>query len=105
MDEQTSVSGPLPNSYWVTPGRFAAGGFPGAGASYLTATRFKALTEAGISCFINLTETGELPSYRRCGNGISRPGLDPGVPPLFHPRPEHPPRPAADEADSRRDRR
>ena len=29
MDEQTSVSGPLPNSYWVTPGRFAAGGYPG----------------------------------------------------------------------------
>ena len=43
MDEQTSVSGPLPNSYWVTPGSFAAGGYPGAGASYLTATRFKAL--------------------------------------------------------------
>ena len=63
MDEQTSVSGPLPNSYWVTPGSFAAGGFPGSGASYLTTTRFKALTEAGISCFINLTETGELPSY------------------------------------------
>ena len=63
MDKQTSVSGPLPNSYWVTPGSFAAGGYPGAGASYLTTTRFKALTEAGISCFINLTETGELPSY------------------------------------------
>ena len=43
MDEQTSVSGPLPNSYWVVPGRFAAGGFPGSGASYLTVTRFKAL--------------------------------------------------------------
>ena len=43
MDKQTSVSGPLPNSYWVTPGSFAAGGYPGAGASYLTTTRFKAL--------------------------------------------------------------
>ena len=63
MDKQHSGGGPLPNSYWVVPGQFAAGGYPGAGASYLATTRFKALTAAGISFFINLTETGELPSY------------------------------------------
>ena len=63
MDKQTTGAGPLPNSYWVVPEHFAAGGYPGAGASYLTTTRFKALVASGISCFINLTEMGELPSY------------------------------------------
>ena len=64
MDEATPPTGPIPNSYWVIPGRFAAGGYPGAGISYYTSARFEALAESGIDCFINLTQVGELPSYR-----------------------------------------
>ena len=63
MKEQTPRTGPLPNSYWVVPGRFAAGGYPGAGVSTYTSARFKALANAEISCYINLTQKGELPSY------------------------------------------
>ena len=63
MDQSTSTTGPLPNSYWVIPGRFAAGGYPGAGMPISTTIRLKALAEAGIDCYINLTQVGELPSY------------------------------------------
>ena len=81
MDQQTSAAGPLPNSYWVIQGRFAAGGYPGAGASYLTRTRFRSLAEAGINCFINLTETGELPSYLDVAREET---LAQGLTPEFH---------------------
>ncbi len=63
MDESTSTTGPLPNSYWVIPGRFAAGGYPGAGMPISSVIRLRSLAEAGIDCYINLTQIGELPSY------------------------------------------
>ncbi len=63
MDESTPTTGPLPNSYWVIRGRFAAGGYPGAGMPISTTIRLKSLAEAGIDCYINLTQVSELPSY------------------------------------------
>jgi hypothetical protein len=55
---------PLPNSYWVVPGRLLAGEYP-IGADYTDArARLARFREAGISSFIDLTEKGELPEYR-----------------------------------------
>ncbi len=50
---------PLPNSYWVKPGRFAAGEYPGAKEPELAATKLKTLLDTGINHFIDLTEPGE----------------------------------------------
>jgi Cyclin-dependent kinase inhibitor 3 (CDKN3) len=55
---------PLPNSYWVIPGRLLAGEYP-IGADYTDArARLARFREAGINYFIDLTEKGEAPAYR-----------------------------------------
>ena len=54
---------PSPNSYWVKPGRFAAGEYPGAMDSGQAVRKLEALLDAGIGHFIDLTETGELVPY------------------------------------------
>ena len=55
---------PIPNSYWVIRGRFAAGEYPGAVDSGAAASKVRAVLDAGIDCFIDLTEQGELLPYR-----------------------------------------
>ena len=55
---------PLPNTYWVLPGRFLAGEYPGAADELQARARLKRLDEAGIHNFLDLTEEGELPAYR-----------------------------------------
>ena len=58
MDPQpaaSTVAVPLPNSYWVRPGRLLAGEHPGEGLSRLL--------EAGIDCFIDLTQPHEVAPY------------------------------------------
>jgi hypothetical protein len=55
---------PLPNSYWVIPGRLLAGEYP-IGVDYTDArARLARFREAGINSFIDLTEKGEAPEYR-----------------------------------------
>ena len=55
---------PLPNSYWVIPGRLLAGEYP-IGMDYTDArARLARLRETGINYFIDLTEKGEMPEYR-----------------------------------------
>jgi hypothetical protein len=54
---------PLPNSYWLTPGKLLGGEYPGAETDNDTQQRLRALMDAGIDCFINLTRPGELPAY------------------------------------------
>ena len=54
---------PSPNSYWVIPGRFAAGEYPGALERREATTRVKTLLDAGIDHFIDLTRPGELNPY------------------------------------------
>ena len=54
---------PFPNSYWVVPGRFAAGEYPGARVESDARTKLRALLQAGITHFIDLTESNELLSY------------------------------------------
>ena len=47
---------PIPNSYWVKPGRFAAGEYPGAFYPSDAAVKVQTLLEAGIDHFIDLTQ-------------------------------------------------
>lgn len=54
---------PLPNTYWVDPGRLLAGEYPGTSSRGDTADRVKRLVEAGVTFFLDLTEKGELKSY------------------------------------------
>ncbi len=56
---------PLPNTYWVLPGRALAGEHPAGDGKPDTLARLKSLHEAGINYFIDLTEEGEMPEYRR----------------------------------------
>ena len=54
---------PLPNSYWVIPGRFAAGEYPGAKDPGEAAARLHTLLGSGVNHFMDLTEPGELDPY------------------------------------------
>jgi protein-tyrosine phosphatase len=56
-------SPPLNESYWVKPGRFLAGEYPGHWDERRTSQRLDSLLEAGIDTFIDLTRLGELPPY------------------------------------------
>ena len=48
---------PIPNSYWVSPGRLAAGEYPGAPDLASARTKLRAVLESGVDHFIDLTET------------------------------------------------
>jgi ADP-ribosyl-[dinitrogen reductase] hydrolase len=80
---------PLRNSHWIEPGRILAGEHPSAGGVRATRKRIGKLVDAGIDCFFDLTEPGELDSYEPLlaaaarGREISylrRPIRDHGVP-------------------------
>ena len=49
------TDGPMANSYWVVPGRFAAGEYPGHPNPRVAAARLRTLLGAGIDHFIDLT--------------------------------------------------
>jgi hypothetical protein len=55
---------PLPNSYWVIPGRLLAGEYPGGADFTDSRARLARVRDAGIDYFVDLTEEGELPAYR-----------------------------------------
>ena len=54
---------PLPNTYWVVPGRLLAGEYPGGQSVEETRQRLAKLLAAGIRCFIDLTQPDELEPY------------------------------------------
>lgn len=56
MDARDGADRPFPNAYWVTPGRFAAGEYPGAKDPREAAPRLRTLLHAGLTHFIDLTE-------------------------------------------------
>jgi ADP-ribosylglycohydrolase len=60
-----TVPPPLENTYWVDPGRLLAGDYPGAGSESVVRARIRKLVDAGVGCFIDLTEPGELEPYER----------------------------------------
>jgi ADP-ribosylglycohydrolase len=57
------LSTPIPNCYWVQPGRLLAGEYPGSMSRAEAMERVHRLLAAGITSFIDLTEQGELPDY------------------------------------------
>lgn len=59
VSTRDSTDGPLPNSYWVVPGRLAAGEYPGAKDPVEAAVRLRTLLGAGINHFIDLTAAHE----------------------------------------------
>lgn len=56
---------PIPASYWVLPGRLLVGEYPGSVSRAAAMERLRAFLSAGVTCFVDLTEPGELPSYER----------------------------------------
>jgi ADP-ribosyl-[dinitrogen reductase] hydrolase len=54
---------PLPNSYWVLPGRLLAGEYPGGLGPEQTQARLARLLEAGVNSFVDLTQPGEAEPY------------------------------------------
>jgi hypothetical protein len=56
---------PLPNTYWVVPDSILAGEHPYGAEEADTRARIERLCTAGINYFIDLTEPGEMPDYRK----------------------------------------
>jgi len=56
---------PFPDSYWIIPNQFLAGGYPGSNRGEVTFSRQRmaALLEAGFNTIIDLTRPGEVPPY------------------------------------------
>jgi hypothetical protein len=54
---------PIPESYWVEPGRLLAGEYPGKFDQDITRQRLDTLIEAGFNTFIDLTKADETVPY------------------------------------------
>ena len=57
------VAPPPAWSYWVRPDELLAGEYPGAATPEATRARLLTLADAGIRCFFDLTQPGELRAY------------------------------------------
>lgn len=75
---------PLPNCYWVLPAALLAGEYPGGRTPEATRARLARLLAAGVRCFVDLTEAGELEPYQSLlpvdADYFRRPIADHGVP-------------------------
>ncbi len=81
---------PIDTTYWVVPGRLLVGEHPGSRSRARSMDRLRRFLEAGITCFIDLTELDESPAYDMhlpfetpAGRRISylrRPIIDHGLP-------------------------
>ncbi len=63
MIDSTPSARPDPNTYWVVEGRFLAGEYPGARDPAEARGKIVAFQKAGITIFIDLTESHELAPY------------------------------------------
>jgi protein-tyrosine phosphatase len=54
---------PISGAYWVRPGQFLAGPYPGGWDETRARERLRALLAAGVDLFVDLTESGERDSY------------------------------------------
>lgn len=62
--DESSPPRPIPESYWVRPGRFLAGEYPAtAYFPELTRKRLDSFLSAGFDTFIDLTSPGEIEPY------------------------------------------
>jgi ADP-ribosyl-[dinitrogen reductase] hydrolase len=79
---------PLPNSYWVVPGQVLAGEYPATPERADSRVRLARLIDAGVGCFVDLTQPDELPPYHAelplAVEYLRKPIADHGVP--EHPR-------------------
>jgi hypothetical protein len=50
---------PFEKSYWVVPGKFLAGEYPGSRDEAAAKAKLKAMIDAGVTCFVDLTEADE----------------------------------------------
>jgi hypothetical protein len=50
---------PIPDSYWIRPGRLLAGEYPGGKKEAETIQRLDRFLQAGLTFFLDLTEAGE----------------------------------------------
>jgi ADP-ribosylglycohydrolase len=57
------VQRPLPNSYWVVPGKLLAGEYPTGRGGADGHLRLEQLAACGVSLFVDLTEPDECPPY------------------------------------------
>jgi hypothetical protein len=58
-----STSTPIPDSYWVVPGRLLAGEYPGALEEAAARVKVRSFLAAGVTHFFDLTEERELEPY------------------------------------------
>ena len=63
MEMVATRTPPLPNTYWLPDVGLLAGEYPGAEDAAEAARKLRALHEAGVDTFIDLTEAGELEPY------------------------------------------
>jgi hypothetical protein len=63
---------PLPATYWVEPGRLLAGPYPGSRKPKHAKEHIDQFIAAGITFFLDLTESGELPPYQALLLGKAR---------------------------------
>jgi hypothetical protein len=54
---------PIPDAYWIIPGRLLAGPYPGSRQESVIRQRVLRLLAAGITLFLDLTEEGKMPPY------------------------------------------
>ncbi len=54
---------PIPETYWLVPGRLLVGEYPGSSSRAEAMERLRRFLLAGVTCFVDLTEPRELPSY------------------------------------------
>jgi ADP-ribosyl-[dinitrogen reductase] hydrolase len=54
---------PIPNSYWLIPGKVLAGEYPGGASAQATRERLGAILASGVNSFIDLTQPRELTPY------------------------------------------
>lgn len=65
MQQDTPTKRPIAESYWVQPGTFLAGEYPGHFDQEHTRKRLDALIEAGFDTFVDLTRSNETTPYLR----------------------------------------
>lgn len=55
---------PIPESYWVLPGRLLVGEHPSYPSRAAVGERLERFIQAGVTCFVDLTEPREIPTYQ-----------------------------------------